>query len=110
MLKSLTQRWTWPRRTKTTGENHSPLLSSGARVSLSQDGAVFLNTCSGVIFTSNRTGAWIWQGLRDRESVDSIASRISLEHGVPHDLARRDTTNFIAELETQGFLSRGLKG
>jgi hypothetical protein len=81
-------------------------ISSDARVSLGQSGAVFLHARSGIVFSSNHIGAQIWQGLLDREGVEAIAVRISREGGTPHDLVRRDTAEFVADLETQGFLSR----
>ena len=81
-------------------------ISSDARVSLDQNGAVFLNARSGIVFTSNHIGARIWQGLLDREGVEAIATRSSRDAGMPHDLVRRDTAEFVAELETQGLLSR----
>jgi hypothetical protein len=90
------------------GEGNMIAISSDARVSLGQNGAVFLHARSGIVFTSNRVGARIWQGLLDREGVEAIAAKISREAGVPHDLVRRDTAEFVAELETQGFLSRGI--
>jgi hypothetical protein len=91
-----------------TSEGNPIVISADARVSLGQDGAVFLHARSGVVFTSNRAGARIWQGLLDREGVEAIAASISRDAGVPHDLVRRDTAEFVAELETQGFLSRGI--
>jgi hypothetical protein len=93
----------WPRQS--SGGN--PIaISSDARVSLGENGAVFLHARSGIVFTSNHVGARIWQGLLDREGVEAMALRISREAGVPHDLVRRDTAEFVAELETHGFLSR----
>jgi hypothetical protein len=89
-----------------TGEGNTIAISSDARVSLGQNGAVFLHARNGVVFTSNHVGAQIWQGLLDREGVEAIAARISREAGMPHDLVRRDTAEFVAELETQGFLFR----
>jgi Coenzyme PQQ synthesis protein D (PqqD) len=88
------------------GEGDPIMISSHAKVSLGQKGAVFLHTRSGVVFTSNHVGARIWQGLRDHESVETIVSRISREDGVEHAQVRRDTAKFVAELETHEFLSR----
>jgi hypothetical protein len=97
-----------PERRRTSDD--SPIvISSDARVSLEQNGAVFLHAHSGVVFTSNRFGARIWQGLLDRESVETIAASISKAAGVCHDQVRRDTAEFVAELETQGFLSRRIR-
>jgi len=85
----------------------SPIeISSDATVSLSENGAVFLNARSGILFTSNQIGARIWEGIRERESVETIAMRISRESGVQKDQVEKDTAEFVAELETHGFLSR----
>jgi hypothetical protein len=81
-------------------------VSLDARVSLEDSGAVFLNARSGVVFTSNRVGSRIWQGLLDRESLETIAMRISREAGVQIDQVRQDTAEFVTELEVQGFLFR----
>jgi len=99
--------WSRVRLRPASSEGDPIAISSDARVSLDQNGAVFLNARSGIVFTSNYVGARIWQGLLDREGVEAIAGRISQEAGMPHDLVRRDTAEFVAELETQGFLSRG---
>src|SRR5438132_1484924 len=86
---------------------HGPIMiSSDARVSLDQNGAVFLNTRRGVVFTANRMGARIWQGLLDRESLESIGAGISRETGAAPDQARQDAAEFVTQLESQGFLSR----
>jgi hypothetical protein len=92
-----------PRR---TSEGDPLVISSDARVSLVPNGAVFLHARSGVVFTSNHIGARIWQGLLDREGVETIAARISQEAGVWLDEVRQDTVEFVADLEAQGFLSR----
>jgi len=94
-----------PRRAQVL-EQAPVMISSDARVSLDQNGAVFLNTRRGVVFTANRIGARIWQGLLDRESLESIGARISRETGASPGQARQDTAEFVTELETQGFLSR----
>jgi hypothetical protein len=89
-----------------TGEGDSIVISPDAKVSLDQNGAVFLHAGRGIVFTSNRIGARIWQGLVDREVVETIAARISREAGVGLDRVRQDATEFVAELETHGFLFR----
>jgi hypothetical protein len=91
-----------------TGEGKPIVISADARVSLDQQGAVFLNARSGIVFTSNHIGARIWRGLLDSEAVETIAARISREAGARPELVHRDTAEFIAELETHGFLSRGV--
>jgi hypothetical protein len=86
---------------------HNPVtVSPDCSVSLSQDGAVFLHTARGIVYTSNGVGARIWKGLQDRRSVDEISAQIGREYGVPDGRVRQDAGRFIAELESQGFLSR----
>jgi hypothetical protein len=109
MCNQLVRLWIRARlalRARGATERDRIVISPDARVSLDQNGAVFLQARSGVIFTSNRIGARIWQGLRDRESVEAIAARISGESGALHNQVRQDTARFVVELETQGFLSR----
>jgi len=109
MIDYLARIWDRARRTQQrrgTSEGNAIVISSDARVSLVRDGAVFLHSRSGIVFTSNHIGARIWQGLLDREGVEAIVARISREAGIPHDLVRRDTQDFVGELETQGFLCR----
>jgi hypothetical protein len=106
MMNYFTRVWNRTRTAPGIGEDGPIVISSDAKVSLGQKGAVFLHTRSGIVFTSNHIGAGIWQGLRDRESVETIVSRISRENGVEHDQAWRDTEKFVAELETHRFLSR----
>jgi uncharacterized protein (DUF362 family) len=89
-----------------TAEGQPIVISANARVSLDQNGAVFLSARSGIVFTSNHIGALIWKGLLDREGVETIAARISQQAGARPELVHQDTAEFIAELETHGFLSR----
>src|ERR1700674_1326903 len=81
-------------------------ISPDCKVSINQDGAVFLHTAKGTVYTSNGIGARIWQGLQDRRSVDEISAQIGRDYGVPGERVRQDAAHFLAELESQGFLSR----
>jgi hypothetical protein len=83
-------------------------ISPDCKVSLSQDGAVFLRTAKGIVYTSNGIGARIWQGLQDRQSVEEISARIGRDFGVPGEQVLRDAARFVAELESEGFLSRNV--
>jgi hypothetical protein len=96
------------KRPRWDSEAEGILISPDAKVSFDPNGAAFLHARSGVLFTSNRIGARIWQALLERESVETIAARISRENDIEHDRARQDTVEFVAELETHGFLSRGV--
>jgi hypothetical protein len=85
-------------------------ISPAGRASIHPDGAVFLNVERGVIFKSNRVGSRIWQGIQNHESPAGIAARISREYAVPEELASQDTARFLAQLETEGFLTRKTTG
>jgi hypothetical protein len=71
------------------------------------DGVVFLHVGKGAVFNSNRIGARIWRGLADREPLGAITAAIALEYGVKPDQVERDAAGFLADLEAQGFLTRG---
>jgi hypothetical protein len=78
------------------------------RVSVDGDGAVFLDLASGRLFSSNRVGAHIWQGLVRQLSAAAIAADISREYGIDVDTAERDTRHFLAELSRQHLLNRAM--
>ena len=89
-----------------TGQQTAVTVSPDCTVSLNADGAVFLHHGKGAIFTSNLTGARIWQGLRDGESVDEISAKIGREQSVPWEQVRQDTVRFVGEMESYGLVSR----
>jgi len=78
--------------------------SAESRASIDTDGIALFHLSSGLIFRANRIGAIIWQGVRDKQTVQNIAAGISREHGVSLGQAEQDTTAFIAELRAQKFL------
>jgi len=85
-------------------------ISPDARASVRPDGVVFLHVGSGSVFKSNAIGARIWQGLLEREAVDTIAADISREYTVPREQVERDAAGFIADLETEGLVARKMEG
>ena len=109
MLNCITRFWSRTRSAALPLEANSVgpvVISRDARVSWNRDGAVFIHARSGAVFTSNRAGAVIWQGLRDHESITQIAVRMSREQGIRHAKILQDTSEFVFELEAQGFLQR----
>jgi hypothetical protein len=88
-----------------TVQQNAVRISPDCKVSISQEGAVFLHTARGIVYTSNGIGARIWQGLQDRQSVDEISAQIGRDYGVPGERVRQDAAHFLTELESQGFLS-----
>ena len=82
-------------------------LNPGAAVSIHDDGIVILHVASGRIFTSNQTGARVWQYLEQQLPLQAIAAEISREYGIDQATAREDATRFLAELERNGLTERG---
>jgi hypothetical protein len=59
----------------------------------------------GAYLLLNRTGAAIWQGLREGEEAGSIAQRLADLPGAPDEEAcRAATRDFVAELAKAGFV------
>ena len=81
-------------------------ISPDARASLDQAGIVFLHVGSGAVFSSNGIGARVWRGLRDHDSLETIAADISREYGVPREQVQQDAAGFVADLEAKGLLAR----
>lgn len=94
------------RRAKPSEERSRRLAPAAeVRVSAHGDGLVLLHIPSGRIFQSNRTGAKIWNALADGLDLEAISERISREYALPAELARRDASNFLEQLEKQGFVT-----
>ena len=92
-----------------SGKANSFTILPDGRASINPEGAVFLNVGKGVMFKSNRVGSRIWQGVQNQESPAYMAAQISLEYGVPEELAALDTAQFLAQLEAEGFLVRNVQ-
>ncbi len=82
-------------------------ISPDVIASAHEDGVVFLHVGKGNVFNSNRVGARIWQGLADRKPLAALVTAIAHEFGVEPERVERDAASFLAELEAQGFLTRG---
>jgi hypothetical protein len=73
-------------------------------VSIHDGGLTLLNTRTGRVFTSNRTGAQIWKRLEQHATVDAVASEISREYHLDRATALDHATRFVAELEHSGLV------
>jgi len=82
-------------------------LNPGATASIHEDGLVILHVPSGRIFTSNQTGARVWQCLEQQLPLEAIAAEISRDFGIDLATAREDAAHFLAELERNGLTERG---
>jgi hypothetical protein len=62
------------------------------------EGLVLMDVATGRLFASNRTGARIWEGLTQQQSVPAIAAALSDHYGISLDAARACVTTFLAQL------------
>ena len=77
-----------------------------ATTSAHDDGIVFLHTGKGRVFSSNKTGALIWQGIEQRRSFDRIVEEISDAFEIATTTARAHAIKFLAALEQQALIRR----
>jgi len=82
-------------------------ISSDAAASIHEDGLVILHTRKGHLFSSNRTGARIWQCIEQQLPFEAIAEKISSEYQIARTIARQHTARFLAELERHSLIERG---
>ena len=50
------------------------------------------------VFTLNETGAFIWEQIDGKKTVEEIISELSSEYDIPEDQAERDVIEFIQNL------------
>jgi hypothetical protein len=93
---------------KTQSSNLRFTPSSDVTSSVHENGIVLLHICSGQMFTSNDTGARIWSGLKERQSMEMIVSGISNAYQIDRTTARGHVEHFLIELEQQKLVQREL--
>jgi len=74
--------------------------------SIHENGIVFFDKQQGVLFSSNRIGALVWQAADRRQSLDGITAQVAREFDVPFDEVAADAAQFLAELERNGIMRR----
>jgi hypothetical protein len=68
--------------------------------------AAILDMERGLISTLNATGAFVWQGLRRRETVSAIVTNLVRETGEEVTTVERDVLDFIESFKEQHLLQR----
>src|SRR5690242_8336474 len=91
-------------RPAATGFRPSPRVTA----SVHTDGVVFLDSARGILFSANRVGAAIWQGVRAGRTLEQISDAVSSDFQAPRDVVGRDTASFLAELLSAGILDRAV--
>jgi hypothetical protein len=77
---------------------------------LNNEGVVLLHAGKGLVFTANRMGARIWQGISRRQTVESIAAQIGEEYGLSRSRVLEESQAFVAALRAQGLVKPALTG
>lgn len=77
---------------------------SQLRTVANEDGAAVLDTSRGSLSTLNPTGAYVWRGLEQGDSVEVIVESLARETGMPGETVERDVRTFLEELKRQGLL------
>lgn len=81
-------------------------VAPDVKASSHSQGIVLMNSTRGTVFSANRAGAMIWNGVSQRWPIDRIVESISREFHVPPMDARDDATEFVAQLAAEGLLVR----
>jgi hypothetical protein len=89
--------------------NYKIKVNSEAVASIHDDGVNILHTCNWRLFSSNRTGAFIWRCLEQQLPLEAIAEKINSEYQIARTTALDHTAHFVAELERHGLIEREAK-
>jgi hypothetical protein len=85
---------------------HALVVAGDVRASFHENGIALLDLTTGKVFLSNETGSRIWRGLVAGLTPEAIGEDLGREFGVGFEIASRDTSSFLAELERRGLLIR----
>jgi len=94
------------RQIMTNQSNFSFTVSPEAAASFHDDGIVILHAGQGRLFSSNGTGARIWQGVEQHLPLETIADEISGEYQTPRTTVHEHMVAFLAELERNQLIKR----
>jgi len=74
------------------------------RAIVNDDGAAILDIEHGSISTLNPTGAYVWQGLRRGESLETIIANLARDTGEEFLLVEHDVRKFVEDLKQKRLL------
>lgn len=73
---------------------------------VSKDGAVILDIEHDSMSTLNPTGAYVWQGLEQGVSIETIIANLSRDTGEDCLLVERDVRRFVDDLKQKQLTPR----
>ena len=78
------------------------------RMSVHDEGAVFLHVRDARLFAANHVGVDIWNGIERQLDSDAIVAELHERYGAPCEATRAHVIRFILELERAGLVERRL--
>lgn len=84
---------------------HASKISPSVRSVVRADGAVLMDTNSGLMFSVNHVGGFIWEQLGTGAGHQQIVELIAQQYDITSAEAQRDVNEFIAELERRHLLT-----
>ena len=96
----------WPRGAGAGADPDGALFRVAPDVKASRHagGVVLIHVGRGTVFSANRVGAMIWNGLAEHRSLERIADAISDEFRIPRQTVQQDAAAFLAQLQAEGLL------
>jgi hypothetical protein len=79
-------------------------IAPDVKASLHPDGVILMHIGRGTVFSANLVGARIWSGAAERWSMGKLAASLSGEFHIPPEIAQRDATEFLEQLQSEGLL------
>jgi photosystem II stability/assembly factor-like uncharacterized protein len=81
-------------------------INPRAVASVHDGGVVILDNSKGRLYSSGPAGAYIWQCIERRLSLDAIAERLHADFQVDLTTARDHTARFMEQLHGNGLIER----
>ncbi len=70
------------------------------------DGAVVMQVDTGVSYSLNAVGAWVWEQLATPAGVDQLCEGLTDRYEVTEERARKDLEGLLADLQRTELVSR----
>jgi 6-phosphogluconate dehydrogenase (decarboxylating) len=82
-----------------------PIERDHVRSVVTRDGATILDMEQDLMIALNSSGATVWQGLENGESVEVIAERLASQAGADRSLVEADVRAFMEELRRERLIA-----
>jgi len=79
-------------------------VAPDVKASQHPDGVVLIHLGRGTVYSANRVGAMIWNGVVTQRSIERVTESISREFHIPAQTVLQDAALFLAQLQAEGLL------